>query len=230
MKPNYRAIEQAIGYRFRKKKNLELALTHPSFRYEKDDVSEDNQRLEYLGDAVLSLIAAEYLFTNNPDAKEGDMSKLRSFLTEDRKLAEIGRSINLGDFLRLGHGETLNGGSERASNLADAMEALIGAAWLDGETKAVKRIFNRVFLPVLEELQNGESSVGNSKGDLQEYAQRNGATIPVYRTVSVDGPEHDRRFTVSVTVCGKTGLAESTSRRKAEQLAAEKLLEMLTRE
>ncbi len=219
MKVSYRELEQAIGYRFKKKPVLELALTHPSFRYENPEAKDDNQRLEYLGDAVLSLISAEYLFNNNPDAREGDMSQLRSRLTEDRKLAQIGDSIGIGKFLRLGRGEAKNGGAERASNLADAVEAIIGAAWIDGGARAVNKIFKKVFIPELDELQ-GAAVKSNPKGDLQEYAQSQGFGIPAYETIETAGPEHDRVFTVEVTACGKTWKASAGSKREAERLAA----------
>lgn len=219
MKPNYRELEQAIGYRFKKKPVLELALTHPSFRYENPDANDDNQRLEYLGDAVLSLISAEYLFNNNPESREGDMSQLRSRLTQDRKLAQIGESIGIGKFLRLGHGETKNGGAERASNLADAVEAIIGAAWIDGGARAVNKIFKKIFIPELDELQ-GAAVNSNPKGDLQEYAQSHDFGIPGYETIETGGPEHDRIFTVEVTACGKRWKASAGSKREAERLAA----------
>ena len=219
MKLNYRKLEQAIGYRFRKKPLLELAVTHPSFRYESDDMADDNQRLEYLGDAVLSLIAAEYLFKTQPDAREGDMSKLRSRLTQDRTLARIGANIGLHNFIRLGRGEQMSGGAGRASNLADAVEAIIGAAWIDGGARAVNRIFNKVFLPELEDLQAAPSG-SNPKGTLQEYAQRQGFDIPEYDTVETAGPEHDRIFTVEVNACGRTWKAAAGSKREAERKAA----------
>jgi ribonuclease-3 len=224
MKVNYRELEQAIGYRFKKKPVLELALTHPSFRYENPESKDDNQRLEYLGDAVLSLICAEYLFNNNPDAREGDMSQLRSRLTEDRKLSLIGESIGIGKFLRLGHGEEKNGGAGRASNLADAVEAVIGAAWIDGGARAVNKIFRKVFIPELDELHRAEVN-SNPKGDLQEYAQSHDFGIPVYETIETAGPEHDRIFTVEVTACGKTWKASAGSKREAEREAAMKALQ-----
>ena len=227
MKPNYRELEQALGYRFKKKSVLELALTHPSFRYENPEANDDNQRLEYLGDAVLSLISAEHLFNNNPAAREGDMSQLRSRLTEDRKLAQIGESIGIGKFLRLGRGEEKNGGAERASNLADAVEAVIGAAWIDGGARAVNKIFKTIFLPELDEMQD-EPLKSNPKGDLQEYAQSHGFGIPEYETIETAGPEHDRTFTVEVTACEKTWKASAGSKREAERLAALKALEDLT--
>ncbi len=226
MKNSYRKLEQAIGYRFKKKALLELALTHPSFRYENTAASDDNQRLEYLGDAVLSLVSAEHLFKNKPDAREGDMSKLRSRLTEDRKLAQIGAALGLGTYLRLGRGEEKNGGARRASNLADAVEALIGAAWIDGGARAANKIFKKVFLPELDGMET-VSARSNPKGILQEYAQSNGFGIPAYRTVATDGPEHDRVFTLRVEACGKTWEATAGSKREAERLAALQALEEL---
>lgn len=226
IKANYRKLEQAIGYRFRKKAVLELALTHPSFRYENPEAKDDNQRLEYLGDAVLSLISAEHLFNNNPDAREGDMSQLRSRLTQDRKLAQIGKSIGIGNFLLLGRGEEKNGGGGRASNLADAVEAVIGAAWIDGGTRAVNKIFRKIFIPELDDLQSAEGK-SNPKGDLQEYAQSHDFGIPVYETIETSGPEHDRVFTVEVTACGDTWKASAGSKREAERLAAVKALKEL---
>ena len=226
MKPSYRKLEQAIGYRFKKKASLELALTHPSFRYENTEVTDDNQRLEYLGDAVLSLISAEYLFNHNPDAREGDMSKLRSRLTEDRKLAQIGAAIGIGPFLKLGKGEEKNGGAKRASNLADAVEAIIGAAWVDGGARAANKIFKKVFIPELGELKEATAK-SNPKGDLQEYAQSHDFGIPAYETTDTAGPEHDRVFTIEVTACGKTWKASASSKREAERLAALQALQEL---
>ncbi|VGO14594.1 Ribonuclease 3 [Pontiella desulfatans] len=228
MKNLYKKLEQAIGYRFKKKALLELALTHPSFRYEDKEASDDNQRLEYLGDAVLSLISAEHLFNNNPDAREGDMSKLRSRLTQDRKLAQIGASIGISEYLRLGRGEEKNGGAKRASNLADAVEAIIGAAWIDGGSRASNKIFKKVFLPELGELRLTEVK-SNPKGNLQEYAQSHGHGIPEYETIETAGPEHDRVFTVEVKTCGKTWKAQAGSKREGERLAALKALQELSK-
>jgi ribonuclease-3 len=227
MRPTYRTLEQAIGYRFKKKSVLELALTHPSFRYENPEAKDDNQRLEYLGDAVLSLISAEHLFNSNPNAREGDMSQLRSRLTEDRKLAQIGASIGIGRFLRLGRGEEKNGGAERASNLADAVEAIIGAAWIDGGARAVNKLFKKVFLPELATMEAAQTQ-SNPKGELQEYTQSHGFGIPEYKTIETAGPEHDRIFTMEVTACGKMWKASASSKREAERLAAAHAVEELS--
>jgi ribonuclease-3 len=226
MKTTYRKLEQTIHYRFKKKQLLELALTHPSYRYENATVQDDNQRLEYLGDAVLSLISAEYLFKNNPSAREGEMSKLRSRLTEDRKLAEIADSLDVGSFLQLGNGEAQSGGAKRPSNLADAMEAIIGAAWMDGGARAVHKIFKAVFIPVLHQLEQ-TATKGNPKGNLQEYAQSTGKNVPIYETIETSGPEHDRRFTVQVSLGEKNWTATERSKREAERMAPKNALKEL---
>ncbi len=226
MKSDYRKLEQALGYRFKKKALLELAVTHPSFRYEDKAVTDDNQRLEYLGDAVLSLIAADYLYQSDPQAREGDMSQLRSRLTQDRKLALIGATIGVSEYLRLGHGEKLNGGAWRASNIADAVEAIIGAAWIDGADKAVRKIFQKVFLPELERMKDAPI-ISNPKGELQEYAQSHGHGVPEYTTIDTTGPEHDRIFSVEVKACGKLWSASAGSKREAERKAAVLALEEL---
>ncbi|MEI6892699.1 MAG: ribonuclease III [Pontiella sp.] len=228
MKINYRKLEQAIGYRFKKKALLELAVTHPSFRYENEGIDDDNQRLEYLGDAVLSLMAAVHLFENHPDSREGDMSKLRSRLTQDRKLALIGASIGIGEFLLLGVGERKNGGAERGSNLADAVEAIIGAAWTDGGARATNKIFKKVFLPELDEIKEAPVKKSNPKGALQELAQRQEHDIPAYETIETAGPEHDRVFTVEVSACGKKWQAKAGSKREGERLAALHALDELS--
>ncbi|HEY5653544.1 MAG TPA: ribonuclease III [Pontiella sp.] len=229
IKTNYRKLEQALGYRFRKKALLELAVTHPSYRYEHKDVDDDNQRLEYLGDAVLSLMAAEHLFKTNPDAREGDMSQLRSQLTQDRKLAQIGAGVGISEFLLLGHGERKNGGAKRASNLADALEAIIGAAWTDGGARAANKIFKTVFLPELGELREVEVK-SNPKGDLQEYAQSQGFGIPEYETIETNGPEHARTFTIEVRACNKSWQASAGSKREGERQAAFKALNELNQQ
>jgi ribonuclease-3 len=228
MKSIYRQLELELGYRFKKKALLELALTHPSFRYENEGQDDDNQRLEYLGDAVLSLMSAEYLFKSSPEAREGDMSKLRSRLTQDRKLAQIGAKLGIGEFLRVGVGERKNGGAERASNLADAVEAIIGAAWMDGGARATNKIFKQVFLPELGELQEAPVKKANPKGALQEFAQSTGHGIPVYKTIETSGPEHDRVFTVEVTACEQTWSAQAGSKREGERKAALQAMEKLS--
>ncbi|MCX7008123.1 MAG: ribonuclease III, partial [Kiritimatiellaeota bacterium] len=124
----FKDLEKALGYRFRHRSRLELALTHPSFRHEATDVSEDNQRLEFLGDAVLGMVVADHLVATRSDHAEGELTRLRSQIANTQALAKIAKEVGLGEALRLGRGEGQNGGAQRSGNLADALEAVIGAA------------------------------------------------------------------------------------------------------
>jgi ribonuclease-3 len=216
----YKKLEHALGYRFRRRRLLEHAVTHPSFSHEQPDPPPDNQRLEFLGDAALGLVAASSLYRNRPDAPEGALTKMRSALSSTKALADIARDAELGAFLRLGRGEERSGGRVRPTILADALEAVIGAAYLDGGLKAVERIFAKLFEPRL-------AGIGlspwhdNPKGELQEWAQRRGCGAPQYRLVREEGPAHQRLFTVSVSV-GSDIIAEGigSTKREAETQAA----------
>jgi ribonuclease-3 len=220
----FRTLEKRIGYRFKKKELLRAALTHPSFRYEHPEVPTDNQRLEFLGDSVLGLLAADALTKNNPDAAEGDLTQMRSALASGVALARMAAQIDLGSYLLMGRGEEANGGAERESNLEDALEALLGAIWLDGGLKASRKFFDRHVYRVLEEK---EPALLNPKGVLQEYAQKRGFSIPAYRVVEESGPDHARHYTVEVSVAHCAYRGEGASRREAEKHAAEKAVECL---
>lgn len=215
----FQTLEKKIGYRFRKKQHLRTALTHPSYRYENSEELADNQRLEFLGDSVLGLLAADALSKAHPEANEGELTKMRSALASGSALAQAAGRIDLGDYLLMGRGESLAGGAERESNLEDALEALIGAIWLDGGLRAVRRFFERHIFQCLEDF---EPTLLNPKGTLQEFAQREGFGIPEYRVVSESGPDHDRCFTVQVSVSTYGFSGEGRSRREAEKNAAEK--------
>ncbi len=225
----YRELEKQIGYRFRRKSRLLAALTHPSFRHENDGDAGDNQRLEFLGDAVLGLAVAAHFFETRPDLDEGAMTKLRSRITSTRALAIVAAGVSLGKFLRLGRGETASGGHLRDSILADAFEAVIGAAYLDGDMRAVKKIFRALFLPAL---QNDASSHwhDNPKGSLQEWSQQHAQSNPRYHTVSQTGPPHAMVFSVEVFVGSvRAGKGEGTSKQAAEIAAATDALQHLYR-
>jgi len=215
----FRALEKRIKYRFKKKALLEVSLTHPSYRYENGAVSEDNQRLEFLGDAVLGLLAADALMAQYPQAAEGELTKLKSAVTSGSALAARARGIGLGEHLRLGKGEAASGGADRDSNLEDALEALLGAVWLDGGLKAARKFFERnIFQPS----ENTEPVLNNPKGMLQEYAQKKGYPVPGYQVTEASGPDHARHYCVEVTVSTYAFRGEGTSRREAEKMAAEK--------
>jgi len=223
----FRQIERAIGYRFKKKSLLRLALVHPSFRYESKDMDDDYQRLEFLGDAVLSCAIADHLYAAFPKAREGEMSKLRSRIASDRKLGEIALSLGLDQFILLGRGEEMSGGRTRSSTLGDVLEAIIGAAWLDGGLKAVRKILATVFLPILEDLKDVPDA-NNSKGNLQELCQKADGTSPIYTLLERTGPQHARRFCVEVDVRGQKWRATASNKRTAERLAAAQAYEALT--
>lgn len=218
-------LEKKIGCRFRNKALLEAALTHPSFRSEnQDSVPADNQRLEFLGDAVLGLLSAEALTREHPAADEGSLTKMKSALISGSALAVAARTLGLGEHLRLGKGEAAYGGADRDSNLEDALEALLGAVWLDGGLKAARRFFEN---HVYRSLAVADAVLANPKGALQEYAQKQGFPIPEYRVTEESGPDHARRYCVEVTVSTYAYRGEGTSRREAEKKAAEKAVQYL---
>ncbi len=220
----YRVLEKRIGYRFWRRQRLEHALTHPSFSHELGEPAFDNQRMEFLGDAALSLAAAEVLYGKDPDANEGDMTKLRSLMTSTKALATVAQRIELGTFLRLGKGEHQNGGRQRTSILADALEAVIGAAYLDGGPRAVQAIFRTLFIPLLDELRQGDQ-LENPKALLQAWAQRTCGQNPAYRVLKESGPAHRRRYLVQALVDGEVvGRGEGANKRDAETAAAQHAL------
>lgn len=216
----HRPLEKKIGYRFWRRSRLVQALTHPSYSHEVGEPAPDNQRLEFLGDAALGLAAASVLFEVHPDANEGDMTKVRSMLTNTKALAAVAQRIDLGSHLLLGKGELGSGGRQRASILADALEAVIGAAYVDGGARAVRAIFRKLFLPVLHELET-TPEIENPKGLLQELAQRELATNPHYVVVQEEGPAHQRIYTVAALVGQRElGRGVGPNKRDAESAAA----------
>jgi ribonuclease-3 len=221
---SFQDLEKKIGYRFKDKQRLAAALTHPSYRYENPEVPSDNQRLEFLGDSVLGLMAADALMISNEEAPEGELTQLKSALTSGASLARVAAGIGLGDFLLMGRGESAAGGAARESNLEDALEALIGAIWLDGGLRAVRRFFDR---HIFQALRHAEPALLNPKGTLQEFAQKKGFGIPEYTVLEQSGPDHDSLFTVEVTVSTFGFKGEGRSRRDAEKDAAAKAVRSL---
>ena len=217
-----------LGYRFRDPSLLQTALTHRSFACESRPRLPDNQRLEFLGDAVLDLVAAEVLFLECPDWREGRLTKVRSRLTNTETLAAVAARIGLGDFLSLGRGEDASGGRAKPAVLADALEALVAAVWLDGGFPPVRDFFRSLFAPELREaLASGEDL--NPKGRLQELAQARWKCPPAYRLLSVSGPPHAPSFSVAVSI-GPRDLATASgpSLRSAESAAASLALSLLS--
>ena len=230
MNPTQRKdLQKKLAHRFKDRDLLRAALTHPSARNENQDREEsDNQRLEFLGDAVLGMQAAEELFHLEEDLDEGTMTRLRSRITSRPALASLGRTWELGDLLRFGRGEEESGGAERDSNLADAVEALIGAVFEDGGMKACRKLFRHTLLPLLENARSETRKnvhTGNPKGALQEWTQAQWQRSPDYRIVKESGPAHDRQYRAAVIWEGEEiAFGEGPSKRVAETAAAKAAL------
>lgn len=213
-------LEQRIKYKFRNSLLLAEALTHPSLGHEAQRHHFDNQRLEFLGDAVLQLIFTEYLFDRYPDYPEGDLTKLRARLVSREGLTILANSISLGKYLMMGKGEETSGGRERSSSLSDAFEALMGAMYLDSDYVTVRRVVlaeAREFL----ELLDVNPPEANPKGRLQEILQAISPVSPTYPIVEQSGPEHQKRFVSKIVWEGlELGLGEGRSKKEAEVAAA----------
>lgn len=204
------------------------ALTHKSYCNEhRDEQCVDNERLEFLGDAVVDLAISQRLMERFPNASEGELSKLRALIVNEEALAKIARKIGIGDLLLLGRGEELTGGREKSSVLADALEAVLGAIYKSGGMTRVLELIDRFFTPVLEGVAAGASGQ-DYKTLLQEDVQNRLRVSPRYRVVNETGPDHEKVFEVEVTI-GAEIFARSTGRSKkeAEQAAAQKTLAML---
>ena len=223
----YRKLEKKIGYRFKDKAILVSAVTHRSYRFENEGIDSDNQRLEFLGDAVLGFMTGSHLFNLFTNKREGYLTSLRSQLVNGKTLAIIAERIDLGSFLKMGHGEEKAGGRDRPTILADALEAIIGAAFVDGGIKAAGKIFSALFITEVDDL-TGDIWAGNPKGELQKVTQRAWQMAPNYKVISQDGPAHNTFFTVEVWAGNECiGTGEGPNKRDAEGDAATKALDKL---
>lgn len=220
-------LEARLGHSFSNRDRLMEALTHPSFAAEYKVSWSHNQRLEFLGDAVLELVLSRLLFDNYPDWQEGDLSKLRAALCRESSLVERATRLNLGEHIRLGKGEARGGGAQRPSNLADAYEAVIGALFLDAGLDAVTRFLTAQFADAVE---RGEALLReqNVKGTLQELTQRLCHAVPAYRLLAVEGPDHEPLFEAAVWLQGEQlATAKGKTRKAAEKTAAQRALRQL---
>ena len=214
------SIESRIGYKFTNPLLLAEALTHPSLAYESKRPHFDNQRLEFLGDAVIQLILTDKLFTDFPAEAEGTLTKLRSQIVSRSALHDYAKSIELGEYLLLGKGEASSGGRDRSSNLADALEALIGAIYLDGGLKSAQSFLYRNFSDEIQSSIEGPGDT-NPKGLLQETLQAITPTSPNYLIVSQEGPDHEKSFISEVHWEGLfLGKGKGSSKKEAESAAA----------
>lgn len=215
----YQELEKGLGYVFHNKKLLENALTHSSYANECRDGRSSNERLEFLGDSILGFVSADFLYTENPDRPEGDLTRIRADLVCERNLAKAAGTVRLGEFLLLGHGEDHGGGRKRDSIVSDAMESVIAAAYLDGGFEAAKGIIQRL---ILSDLPKGRPGNFDYKTMFQELVQRQKDQVISYMLMGERGPDHDKVFLVQVLLNGKTvGEGSGRSKKKAEQAAAE---------
>lgn len=219
-------LEAAIGYRFDNISLLQNALTHSSYANERWHNSLlSNERLEFLGDSVLGMLVAEYLYRNFPNRPEGELTRMRADMVCEATLAAAANRIGLGDYLMLGHGEEQGGGRSRDSILADAVESVIAACFLDGGIQAALQFVRKfIFVEVpVTKLHNADY-----KTQLQELIQQKKNQTLSYRLVGQSGPDHDKRFDVEVTLNGEcVGLGSGSSKKRAEQDAARAAIEKL---
>jgi ribonuclease-3 len=212
-------LQTRLGYKFRDEMLLRLALTHPSVAHESGEPTAHNQRLEFLGDAVLQLILTHELYEKFPGFDEGPLTKGRAKLVNRRTLADHARILGIGTCLILSRGEETSGGRERASTLADAFEALLGAVFLDGGFDAARGFISREFGAAFSKL-NVPPTIENPKGELQELLQSRSPAAPEYHVVSVTGPDHDRVFECTVQHGGVELARGSGKSKKAAESAA----------
>jgi ribonuclease-3 len=223
VKIDFERLSRRLGHSFHKKALLQQALTHRSAG------NENNERLEFLGDAILSFVIAKILYTRFPEETEGQLSRLRAFLVKGETLAEIALELGLGDFLILGVGELRSGGFRRESILSDALEALIAAVFLDAGMEAAEQLILKLYDLRLEKSKMLVNTSKDFKTQLQEFLQAKKWSLPQYQLIKQVGEEHDQVFHITCFVpdIDKTTEGIGTTRRRAEQQAAQLLLEYL---
>ncbi len=223
-------IEQILQYEFNAKNLLQEALRHSSFVNELGDPQlRDNERLEFLGDAVLNLIVGHILMHRYPDLKEGDLSRSRANLVNESQLAKMARSFDLGLYIQLGKGEVQTQGREKNSILADTFEALMASIYLDGGFDAAYKIIETNFQPLIERLHRAADN-HDYKSQLQEKVQVEHGSMPEYSIMREDGPDHDKTFWVALKVLDIVAQGSGKSKKTAEQDAARLALEILNNE
>lgn len=224
--PDRKLLEEKIGYHFKEQNYLTTALTHSSYANEVKSAGCSNERLEFLGDSVLGVVVADYLFKNCPNMPEGELTKNRASLVCEKALCGFSTQLGVGDYLLLSHGEKNSGGKTRPSILADAFEAIIAAIYMDGGMEEARKFILRFVLPVLQTVK--PKAFKDYKTALQEIIQQNPEEKLEYVLIGESGPDHNKRFTVEVhlnsNVIGKGG---GRSKKEAEQQAAREALELM---
>lgn len=223
-----RALERAVGIRLKDPEIQRTSLTHRSFAFEQG-LEVTNERLEFLGDAILGMVVTDLAYRQFPELSEGELAKLRAATVNMATLAEVSRELGLGDLVLLGRGEEMSGGREKASILADVMEAVLGAVYLDRGLAVARRLIERLFWPRMTAYARGEGD-RDYKTILQELASQDLAGVPEYR-IAAAGPDHAKEFTATVYLGGKRlGRGGGRSKKEAEQQAARAAFEKLTSE
>lgn len=218
-------LEKNIGYEFKNGQLLQNALSHSSYANEKKSPLGSNERLEFLGDSVLSIIVSDYIYKYFPDLPEGELTRIRAALVCETTLCEFSRELDMGEFLLLGKGEKQNGGMERPSILADAFEAVLAAIYLDGGMEPARR---HVLRFIEREIREKHDHIEDYKTVLQEIIQRNPEEELKYVLAEEQGPDHDKTFTVNVMLNSNViGVGVGHSKKQAEQLAAKQALELM---
>ena len=222
------ALEEKLGYRFADRSLLENALTHSSYANEnRARGMQSNERLEFLGDSVLGMVVADYLYRTHPDLPEGDLTRTRAALVCEESLAEVARTLELGAYLKLGRGEEAGGGRTRPSITADAVEAVLAAVYLDGGIGSARKLIQRFILDKEEE----KSASRDYKTALQELVQRESGQVLGYQLIGAEGPDHAKIFSVEVDLNGvPIGRGKGRSKKEAEQNAAKAGIEKLKAE
>jgi len=229
-KKKLQAFEKEAGIRFRRLDLLNLAFCHRSYSNEHQIQmdAENNEKLEFLGDSVLGLVTAEYLFNSLPDKTEGDLAKIKSFVVSEDSLAEIALSLNINEYLLIGKGEENSGGRRKKAILADCMEAVFGAYFLDTGFKETSRFILNLLVPEIEKVLTNRHR-RDYKTLLQEFSQKQFKSYPRYSVVKNSGPDHNKTFWIEVTVDGANyGPGIGKNKKEAEQMAAERAYLQLT--
>ena len=223
-------FEQKIGYQFQNRNYLETALTHSSFNREKNTKHQDNERLEFLGDAFFDAVISVELYERLKHVTEGKLTKTRALIVCESALAQVARGYELGSYLNLGHGEDTGGGRHKDSILADSMEAVIGAIYLDGGYQAMQNFVKKSFSRMIDQATDGKL-FSDYKSEVQEILQGKGKPVTIaYETDREEGPAHDKTFFVHLSCNGEImGKGIGKSKKEAEQNAAKQTLEMLER-
>ena len=221
------ALEERLGYKFKNINLLKNSLTHSSYANEVRGGFSSNERLEFLGDSVLSIIVSEHIYNKYPNMPEGELTRLRASLVCEKSLCAFSRELGIGEFLKLGNGEDKHGGRERDSILADAFEAVLASIYLDGGMAAARK---HVMNTVLRDLKHhcDEDTFKDYKTTLQEIIQRNPEESVTYILIDESGPDHDKSFTVEVHLNSNTiGTGTGKSKKQAEQMAAKQALKLM---